>query len=188
MVVAIAIPLENDDGVGARLGLVIAAVYGASNRMAGIAVIVDDKVGVSAVAVEPAVDFRLILLESNTHGEFGSGAVGVGRSGRDVALVAQALAKLVVGASNVFLESVASGGFVLREIVRGSRAGLRGSGLRWREGAVGRGLASEQRAQHEEQYGPSSMAGQHIWALESMAQNQVARPPRAIAPYCLALI
>ncbi len=104
--------------MGAGLNLIFAAAQRPSERMRRVAVVVKHKIGMT-VAPEPAGNLLILLGKSSAHGGLGAGTVIPGRSGGNVALMIEALAKFIVGAGNVLAQSVATDGFILREIVRG---------------------------------------------------------------------
>jgi hypothetical protein len=56
----------------------------------------------SSGSVQPAVNFVPILLERDAHGPFRGLAIIPGRCGANVVFVAKTLAKLIVGATDMF--------------------------------------------------------------------------------------
>src|SRR5580704_142281 len=72
----------------------------------------------SAFALQPAPNFRLLMLQRCAHNSLGCLSVGVGRCRGDSPLAFQTLPKLLVAAAYVFLQGVTPGFLVLREIVR----------------------------------------------------------------------
>jgi hypothetical protein len=75
------------------------------------------KVGARIATVVPTIDLRLVCAEGGGDGFFGGVAIRPGGSGGDVTLAFEALAEFVVGAADVFVESVAAALFVAGEIV-----------------------------------------------------------------------
>jgi long-chain acyl-CoA synthetase len=65
---------------------------------------------------QPSLNFPLLLLQRRPHRQFRHVAIGVGRSRRDVALMFQTLAQLLVGAAHMFSKDVPTRRFVLRKI------------------------------------------------------------------------
>jgi hypothetical protein len=120
--------------MGAGLGLVGIAAKGASDGMGGIAVIIDDEIGVTSAALEPAVDFFVVLGDGGSDGLFGGVAIGPGGGGGNIVLVAETLAQLIIGSADVFAKRVSAGGFVLGEIA--ARVPMAGFATR-RRGIVG---------------------------------------------------
>jgi hypothetical protein len=66
------------------------------------------------------LNLLLVAGDGGTDGTFGGGAIGVSGSGGDVAFVIEALAKLIVGASDVALQGMAATRLVDGEIAIGS--------------------------------------------------------------------
>jgi len=109
------IPPKHDDGVSAELNLVFAAAEGSAEGMRGVAIVVEDKVGM-LFAFQPAGDLAVLPGDGGAHSGFGAFAVVPGGSGGNVPLVLEALPKLSVGARDMLAQRVAAGRFVLGEI------------------------------------------------------------------------
>jgi hypothetical protein len=84
--------------------------------MRGIAVVVDDEIGVTSAALEPAVDFFVVLGDGGSDGVFGGAAIGPGGGSGNIALVAETLAQLIIASADMFAKRVSAGGFVLGKI------------------------------------------------------------------------
>lgn len=113
MVVAIAIPAEDDDGVGARLRRGFAAVKRASDGMCRITTIIEHQVWVASRPAEPALDFRKLLLQNRAHNAFRGLPVGVGRGGGDVGFALQALSQFGIASAHMTAQCVSAGSFIL---------------------------------------------------------------------------
>ena len=98
--------------MGAGLGAVVAAAQGSSKGTRRVAVVIENKIRVSALACEPEKDFVALPRQGRAYGRFGALAVGPGRRSRDMAFSLEALAKLGIGTPHVFAQRVAAGGFV----------------------------------------------------------------------------
>ena len=99
-----------------RFSLIGVTSQGATDRVGRVSIIIDYQVRMPSRAVEPAVNFLVVLFDRRTDGPLGGFAIAPGRGSRDVALVTESLPKFSIRASNVFAKRVAAPGFVLREI------------------------------------------------------------------------
>jgi hypothetical protein len=82
----------------------------------GVAVVIEQEVGMAAFAIQPALDLSAVLFEPGSDCMFRGVPIGPGGGGGDVALVTKAFAKLIIGASDMLAEGMASGRFILRQI------------------------------------------------------------------------
>jgi hypothetical protein len=81
--------------------------------MAGITAIIQHQVRVPARAVQPALDSRLSFLQNRSHHVLGNLAVGVGRCGRDIRFMIQAISQLTIRSAHVTAQCVSTGRLVL---------------------------------------------------------------------------
>ncbi len=74
---------------------------------------VQREIGARVTAIGPTIDFGAIGAQCGGYGFFGGGAVGPGGNWPEMLrLVAETLAKFVVGAADVFLQGVGTAIFV----------------------------------------------------------------------------
>jgi len=79
--------------------------------MCCVAVIVENQVGVSSTALQPTLNFHLLLLQDGGYHALGRRAIGVCRRRRDVRFAFQTFAELLVGPTHVSAQQLwASGG------------------------------------------------------------------------------
>jgi hypothetical protein len=124
-----AIPLQHNGRMRARLHLLLSAWERSAKGMAGISVIVEDKIRMPAFALEPALDLGVLLGNRGADGNLSGVAIIPGGRRGDVALTIEPLAELVVGASDMLAEGMPASGFVLREVAaRAFRIMRNGSG------------------------------------------------------------
>src|SRR4029077_7000535 len=122
--------------------LVLATIHGAAKRI--LAIVVQNQVGMSARAVEPALDSSLRLCNRGAHRVLSGGAVRVCRRAGDVAFLVQTLAQLRIGLRHMLAQNVSAGGLVLAEVAhRSIRLAELGSRRRTRP-LRGRGLPRNQ--------------------------------------------
>jgi hypothetical protein len=88
----------------------------AADGMRGVAIVIEDEVGVTAFAIQPAPDLAAILLKGGADRMLSGLSISPGGSGGNIVFAAKPLAKLIVSASDVFAEGVASGGFILGQV------------------------------------------------------------------------
>src|SRR5882762_2324314 len=100
----------------ARPGLAFSPVQGSPEGL--VAVIVEDQVGVSAGAVEPALDAILRSRDSGGDCALRSDAVSIGRGGRNMALVRQSCTEFVIAAADMLAKHMSADGFILCEVAR----------------------------------------------------------------------
>jgi hypothetical protein len=96
--------------------LIRVASKGAANRVGSVAVVIDHKVGMAAFAIPPALDLGAILFEGGSDYTFRGVPIGPGGGGRNIAFVPKPFAQLIVSASDVFAEGVATSRFIPRQI------------------------------------------------------------------------
>ena len=124
--------------------LVLATIHGAAKRI--LAIVVQNQVGMSARAVEPALDSSLRLCNRGAHRVLSGGAVGVSRRAGDVAFLLQTLAQLLIGLPNMLAQNVSAGGLVLAEVAHRSIRLAELSSRRRTRPIRGRGLTRDQAA------------------------------------------
>ncbi len=95
----------------AGMRAVFATVDGAADRFG--AVVVENEVGVSTGAGEPAFDPVPRLGDRRAHRVLGGWPVGIGRGAGDMPLPLQPLAQFIVGLPDMFAEDMPAGNFVL---------------------------------------------------------------------------
>lgn len=140
------IPFQHDDCMCAGLHAVLAAAKCASKGMGGVAIVIEDEVGM-AVAFEPAGDPVALLREGGAHGALGAIAVIPRRGGGDVALALESFVEFGVAAPDVLAEGVPTSGLVVGKIVA-----FTDSSARWLRGCAtlaDRGTSARRRDDEE---------------------------------------
>jgi hypothetical protein len=84
--------------------------------MLRVPIVIEHQIRMPALAFQPSLNFFMLLLQRSTNGEFGHIAIGIRRSGGDVALMFQPLPQLLVTAAYVLPQDMSASRLVLGKI------------------------------------------------------------------------